>query len=340
MNSVEKVKIKFVDFYSPLYEEYIKEAISEVVDWEISDTPDFLFYGAGGTEHLKYNCVKVFWVSEELEPDFNICDYAISYTKIQFYDRVMHIPLWASPMFEDRMLLPLQKDEHEDDFYLNRPRFCNFIYSNGAGDPFRGKVFYALNQYKHVDSAGRYLNNMDDSAAAGQRSDDNYEASKIRFMRQYRFSIAMSNAQKFGHLDEKIFDAWAAGTVPIYWGDPLITDYFNPKSFIDCTDCLTAEEVVEKVRWYEEHPHALYVMQKEPIVQDKAYLVKYIADKQHELKTFLQHIVQQPVEKAKRRSKGFRMRLYERENRDMAALTGTRLYQLYFKFTDKNTGDA
>ena len=60
-------------------------------------------------------------------------------------------------------------------------------------------------------------------------------ADKLAFQRQYRFSIAYENSRDPGYVTEKIVDAFAAGTVPIYWGDPLIKQEFNPDSFV-CAD--------------------------------------------------------------------------------------------------------
>lgn len=326
---MKRVKVKFVDFYTSQYREYILDAISQVVDCEECDEPDFLFYGAGGKEHLRYDCVRTFWVTEELEPDFNICDYAVSYTDIHFYDRAVYLPMWAYPFLEHFTLGALEKNRHEEEFFANRPRFCNFIYSNGNGDPFRGNVFHALNAYKHVDSAGRYLNNMGSDQIAGDRFSANWEENKKAFLQQYRFTIAMSNAQKFGHLDEKIFDAWAAGTVPIYWGDPLISKTFNPKSFIDCTDCSTAQQVVERVRRYEEDPAAFAEMQHEPIVKDEQKLLDYIHERKEATKQFLQHIVLQDPEHARRRSNGSRMVMHEEAAQILAAAEKNVLYKAY-----------
>jgi hypothetical protein len=36
-----------------------------------------------------------------------------------------------------------------------------------------------------------------------------------------------------GYITEKIFDCFYAGTVPIYYGASDISDFIDPKSFID-----------------------------------------------------------------------------------------------------------
>lgn len=58
--------------------------------------------------------------------------------------------------------------------------------------------------------------------------------SKYSVLNQYKFCICFENAKNIeGYITEKIFDAFAAGCVPVYWGAPNITDYIPPECFID-----------------------------------------------------------------------------------------------------------
>ena len=57
---------------------------------------------------------------------------------------------------------------------------------------------------------------------------------KKTVQQQYKFSIAYENVEKIpGLITEKIFDCFAAGTVPIYLGAPNIEDYIPASCFID-----------------------------------------------------------------------------------------------------------
>ena len=55
---------------------------------------------------------------------------------------------------------------------------------------------------------------------------------KIKFLSQYKFSLAMENSKADGYVSEKIIDAFLAGNIPIYYGDYMVEEYINPKSFI------------------------------------------------------------------------------------------------------------
>lgn len=48
----------------------------------------------------------------------------------------------------------------------------------------------------------------------------------------YRYSVAVENSRHEHYWTEKIADCFLAGTVPIYWGDPTIHDYFPADAMI------------------------------------------------------------------------------------------------------------
>ena len=176
-----------------------------------SHSPQFLFYSVFGSEHIKYDCVRIFYTGENITPNFTICDYAIGFDHISFLDRYLRYPLYL--FYEDDVQKAAKKHKDIDEALLaSKSRFCNFVASNGNADPYREQVFYALNAYKRVDSGGRYLNNI------GERVKD-----KFAFQSECRFSLCFENSSTPGYLTEKLIQAAAAQTIPIYWGDPLAT---------------------------------------------------------------------------------------------------------------------
>lgn len=46
-------------------------------------------------------------------------------------------------------------------------------------------------------------------------------------LKDYMFQIAIENAQRINYFSEKIYDCFATGTVPIYWGASNIGDFFD-----------------------------------------------------------------------------------------------------------------
>lgn len=59
-------------------------------------------------------------------------------------------------------------------------------------------------------------------------------AAKSSGLAPYRFSVVIENVREQNYFSEKLVDALLCRTVPIYWGCPNITDFFDPGSMILC----------------------------------------------------------------------------------------------------------
>jgi hypothetical protein len=60
--------------------------------------------------------------------------------------------------------------------------------------------------------------------------------SKLPTLSQYRFGVAFENSRDIvGYITEKPFDCMFAGSVPIYWGAPNMTDHVPTGCFVDRT---------------------------------------------------------------------------------------------------------
>ena len=125
----------------------------------------------------------------------------------------------------------LVKDAGFVDRVMAEPReFCSFVVSNG--NPMRTfqriHFFHALNGMRRVSSGGRMLNNAGPLAPTAEALDG--------FIQRHRFHIAMENKAWRGYTTEKIASAMAAGTIPVYWGNPDVGRDFNPASFFHVRD--------------------------------------------------------------------------------------------------------
>ena len=64
---------------------------------------------------------------------------------------------------------------------------------------------------------------------------------KISALKDYMFSIAIENTKEDYYFTEKIIDCFLSGTIPIYYGCPSISNFFNEKgilSFTTLNECL------------------------------------------------------------------------------------------------------
>jgi hypothetical protein len=243
------VKVMFTDMYRSFD---LREA-EQIFEWRmiskhwqpmLSDDPDFLFYSCFGQEHLKYNCIRIFYTPENIRPRFDRCDYAFSYD-LPITQRNYRLPIYRRWPEYKNLLRPRDPDR----IAAQKRQFCAFMVSNPHAIE-RIDFFNRLSKYKKVDSGGGYLNNIGYRVERGSQN-------KLDWMRNYKFSITFENSCYPGYTTEKLMHALITDTIPIYWGNPLASLDFNPKAFINCHDYSSFDDVVELVREIDQN-EALY----------------------------------------------------------------------------------
>lgn len=280
---MRKIKVKFVDQWTghcPECDKFYK-ILCKNYDVELSDMPDYLFDGGLGHEHFKYDCIKILWVGENVVPDFNSFDYAVGFDYLEFMDRYLRVPLYvfneAFPALAQRQTPPA------NDLLLNR-KFCSYVVSNGGrADPIREQFFHKLNRYKRVDSGGRFLNNMGGPVP-----------NKEVFCRQYKFNIAFENSSSPGYTTEKMVQPLSYFSLPIYYGDPLVARDFNLESMVRVAGIDDVERAIEEIIRLDKDDEAYIRRVTSPC------LVRPIDYYEKALESFLIHIVEQPLDVARR----------------------------------------
>ena len=125
---------------------------------------------------------------------------------------------------------------------------------------------------------------------------------KIDFLTKNKFSIAVENTRGDGCVSGKIVDSFRAGSVPIYYGDFLVDEYINPKTY---TPVLGEKDINEKIDYIKriDNDDKLYksIMKENPII-DKNFVNKIDKD---ESISFLKNIFRQEKDKAYRRDNNY-----------------------------------
>lgn len=282
------IKLNFMDFAGVT--EKTKELLLPLLEKHFggiieSDNPDFVICSSYGYTHLKYDCVKIFITQENVQPDFNLVDYGIAFSYMKFEDRYLRYPLYYA--YVEDYQKALHKHEITNFDMEKKKKFCNWVCSNSCADPRRDEYFNRLCSYKKVDSGGRYLNNIGTPVA-----------NKVDFQSDYKFSLAFENSSNSGYTTEKIIQAFAAKTIPIYWGNPNIAREFNTKAFINCHDYESFDDVIAKVKEIDENEELFLQYLKEPICNSSQYRNNSL----EELENYLVYIISQGPEEAKRRN--------------------------------------
>lgn len=290
------IKIGFTDFwghFDPL-DNFIINTLKERYDVILSESPDYLFFSVFGFDNLKYDCVKIMYVGENMTPDFNICDYAMAFDYIEFGDRYFRLPLYqVYPEFTRLINQPFMRDEE-----LLCRKFCSIVVSNPKfASPCRERFFRLLSEYKQVDSGGGMWNNVGGPVA-----------DKMLFISQYKFNIAFENSSMLGYTTEKIMEAMAANTLPIYWGNELIARDFNPTSFVNVNNFASLEDAVQYVVDLDtDDTKYLEVMRQSWVSDDSVFAWR------ERFLEFFENIFDKPLENAKYLTPYGRQMLYRSE---------------------------
>ena len=318
MNDRKTILIKFSGMsgrFDPEHN-FLIDILKEKYDVRLSDNPEYLFYSVNSKDYLDYKCIRIFFTPENLVPDFNICDYAIGFSPMYFGDRYIRYPLYLVDTFApydgddygSDLERALHKHESVEEMLFVKEGFCAFVYSNAEAAICRERLFNALSEYKRVDSGGRYLNNI------GGPVDSKYD-----FQRKYKFVIAFENSSTPGYTSEKIVHAFAAGAIPIYWGNPNIGEEFNEASFINCHRFGLTEKgeedsiqrIVESVVKIDHDERAFLDFLRTPAFSDS----NNVDGQKKSLRSFLFNIFDQPYEDAFRRNRYYWGERYERKQR-------------------------
>lgn len=181
---------------------------------------EVLVYSTFGEAHRSFRGRKVFYTSENVLPDFDACDHAITFCHLPGDPRHYRLPQYVFYV-DDVHRLKKGLDFDAKAVLQAKTKFCNFVVSNPRCTQ-RNQFFRMLNRRKHIDSGGRHFNNL------GRPITD-----KVRFVGNYKFTLAFENSASDGYTTEKLVEPMLAGSLPIYWGNPKVSLDFNPRSFID-----------------------------------------------------------------------------------------------------------
>lgn len=297
---MKKIKVAYcayknTDHTTPTtYNYFIHSILQKYYDVEISENPDYVFYHESTYEYLNYNCIRIFYTAENVNPNFNLCDYAIAYDYMDFGDRYHRFSSYLIATFYSAEDLELLQDiditkpklfTQED--LKKKPEFCSFVYSNYNADERRKVILDTINTYKKVNSGGKYLNNVGGPVE-----------SKLGFEMKHKFSMAIENSCRDGYTTDRIVCGFMANTIPIYWGNPKIGKEFNTKRFINCHNYASFDEVLTRIKEIDSDDTLYIKIMNEPLFAEGYSFEIALAG----IEKFLRTIFDQPLENAPRRT--------------------------------------
>lgn len=274
-----EVAIKFLGFW-PTFDinnNVFVDALKQKHDIRVlqatdPDKPDLLFYSwYSRGEHLEYDCIKIYFTGENDFPDFNQCDYALSFYNLEYNDRHLRYPLFK--LYEyDQLNSPFPISDNDA---VSRP-FCSLLMRNHSNcDPKRLQIINAVENYKPIVYGGPFRNNTGGCVTE-----------KIPFIHKFKFNLALENSIVDGYVTEKILEPFVAATIPVYWGDESVRHDFNPDAFINANDFDDTDGLINFIRKVDNDTNLYLQMLRAPkLIADK------VVDFDSRLADFLDRIV-------------------------------------------------
>lgn len=266
----EKLTVDFCNFWPNFdkHDNYFYNLLNQRFNVVIDDVnPELMIFShdySKKAEHRKHsnlkNCIKIFYGCEYVDPLWDECDFAITN---KFIDDKRHfrLPLWTQ--YVNWFGVEQYREERDQAFLANldallekkidfnlikneKTKFCNFIYTQPRGA--RMHLFQKLSSYKSVDAFGQLFNNT--GYLIKGRGDQIY---KLMSQVPYKFTASLENELGDGWTTEKLLHPMIVNSIPIYWGNPKVSQEFNTKSFICSHDFESEEQFLEKVRSVDQH---------------------------------------------------------------------------------------
>lgn len=213
--------------------------------------------------------VRLFWAQEALYPDLNLFDYALGFGSnasssnryicvhpCHFFSRYLSY----GNLFKREALTSLG----------HKTRFCDYIYSNPNAHPARASFFKELSKHRFVSSPGKHLNNCK-SDIQRLSWDSDWREAKIKYQTQSMFSIAFENAIFEGYTSEKILTSFLAQSIPIYWGNPVVSSVFNKDAFLDCSRFSSFADAAISICEIEQDKDQCLSILNEPVMTDEQF---------------------------------------------------------------------
>lgn len=228
---METLKVAYADFWPEWNEENFIQPILQkyfnvVVDQK---NPDVLFHSifGGMSQTPNYKCKKVLYLGENYRSANFKSDYSISFDPHS--ETNYRLPLWQvylllKPELKDKLFNRVRHQKFE--------RFCSFTVSNPSNN-IRINHFEKISQYKKVHSYGKVRTN--DLSLQQLSAGKYWRDAKYQFFldHPHKFMMAYENTFYPYYCTEKLMDAFLAGSLPIYWGDPKVFKDWNEDAFLN-----------------------------------------------------------------------------------------------------------
>ena len=237
-------------------------------------------FGQTQTDPKKTLC----YIGENIRPSYIGYSHSLSFDYDSYGGRNFRLPLWYSRLAWDGFVQKPRKPNMHNHGYEElidikslmsgrklditiKDKFCVLIANNPEG--LRVNLFNSISQYKQVHGYGNIF-------GAPLRK------SKFEVLPEYKFCLCPENSTYDGYITEKLIDAYAGGTVPVYSGDISVVDDFNDGAYLNYQFTKNMEYFVDRIKFWDEdfesyqHHYEQPLLLKEPKLDDAIAFVRGI----------------------------------------------------------------
>ena len=185
----------------------------------------------------------------------------------KFYYPVLQKRMEKIPPFSEKkfctMIARRLTSKHSNQLYAEREKVIRF-FENKPGEFDLYGMYWEKKKYKNYRGA---------------------IADKLEVLKQYKYSICYENSCGIkGYITEKIFDCFAAGVIPVYWGASNVTDYIPKECFIDRRDFKSNRQLYKHLKKITEKEYEAYLRSAERFLESET---ARLFSREHFAKTFL-----------------------------------------------------
>jgi alpha(1,3/1,4) fucosyltransferase len=219
------------------------------------------------------------FIGENIRPSYVGYDHSLSFDFDSYGGRNHRLPLWyarlAWPGFVQR---PRKQNAHNHGYEplieiapLTQPRkldwqekkeFCAMIAGNPEG--LRVNLYNSISRYKPVDGYGNMFNRA-------------LRQSKFDVLKNYKFCLCPENSVYDGYVTEKLLDAYAGGTIPIYSGTMSVDCDFHEGAYLNYMDTKDMDWFITAIQAIDESKEIYEDMYNRPLLWEPPSLDNAIA---------------------------------------------------------------
>jgi hypothetical protein len=219
------------------------------------------------------------FIGENIRPNFVNYSYSLSFDYDTYGGRNFRFPLWYARLAWPRFKQKVRDENGHNHGYedlidiksltrgrkldiASKDKFCAMIAGNPEG--LRVNLYNSISKYKQVDGYGNMFGNP-------------LRQSKFDILPEYKFCLCPENSIYDGYVTEKLIDAYAGGTVPIYSGTMSVDCDFNEQAFLNYMNTKDMAFFVNRVADLDEYEELYKAYYEQPLLLKEPSLNEALA---------------------------------------------------------------